>query len=52
MIINKTATAEEKRVKNQMDWTQRLMNSHWFWIYLFVIILFTILTLVDFITTK
>ena len=37
MIPNKKATAEEKRVKNQMDWTQKLMYSHWFWIYLFAV---------------
>jgi hypothetical protein len=29
----------------------KLMKSHWFWIYLFVIILFTVLTFIDFITS-
>jgi len=28
---------------------QKLMRSHWFWIYLFVIFIFTILTFIDFI---
>ena len=49
MIPNKKTAAEEKRVKQQMDITQKLMRSHWFWIYLFVIILFGIVTFIDFI---
>jgi len=28
----------------------KLMRNHWFWIYLFVIVLFALLTFVDFIT--
>jgi hypothetical protein len=51
MIPNKKATAEEKRVKKQLDWTQKLMRSHWFWIYLFVVILFGVVTFIDFITS-
>jgi hypothetical protein len=51
MIPNKKAAAEEKRVKLQMDVTQRLMRSHWFWIYLFVIVLFGVVTFIDFITS-
>ena len=51
MITNKRATAEEKRVRNQMDWTQKLMSSHWFWIYLFVIISFGVISFIDFITS-
>ena len=51
MIVNKKATAEEKRVKNQMDWTQKLMYSHWFWIYLFVVVLFGVVTFIDFFTS-
>ena len=51
MITNKKATAEEKRIKNQMDWTQKLMNSHWFWIYLFVVVLFGVVTFIDFFTS-
>ena len=51
MITNKRATAEEKRVNNQKDWTQKLMHSHWFWIYLFVVILFGVVTFIDFITS-
>jgi len=33
------------------DLPLKLMRSHWFWIYLFVIILFALLTFVDFIKT-
>ena len=51
MIPNKKAAAEEKRVKQQMDVTQRLMRSHWFWIYLFVVVLFGVVTFIDFITS-
>ena len=42
---------KEKRVKNQMDWTQKLMYSHWFWIYLFVVVLFGVVTFIDFFTS-
>ena len=30
MIPNKKAAAEEKRVKQQLDFTEKLMRSHWF----------------------
>lgn len=33
------------------DLPQKLMKSHWFWIYLFVIILFGVITFVDFLTS-
>tara|TARA_B100002019_G_scaffold268987_1_gene261398 strand:+ start:104 stop:262 length:159 start_codon:yes stop_codon:yes gene_type:complete len=51
MIPNKKAAAEEKRVKKQLDLTQKLMRSHWFWIYLFVVVLFGVVTFIDFITS-
>jgi hypothetical protein len=33
------------------DLPLKLMRSHWFWIYLLVIILSALLTFIDFITT-
>ena len=28
-------------------WTQKILHSHWFWIYLFIVIAFTIITIID-----
>ena len=51
MISNKQAAADEKRVNNQKDWTEKLLHNHWFWIYLFLIVSFGVLTFIDFITS-
>lgn len=51
MIPNKNAAADEKRVKQQLDWTQKLLHNHWFWIYLFLIVSFGVITFIDFITS-
>jgi len=29
------------------DWTQKILHSHWFWIYMFIVISFTIITIID-----
>ena len=30
---------------------EKLMKNHWFWIYLFVIVMFGVITFIDFITS-
>ena len=37
----------EPEHKPKKDWTQTILHSHWFWIYMFVVISFTIITIID-----
>ena len=37
----------ESKHQPARPWTQKLLHSHWFWIYLFVVIAFTIITIID-----